>query len=50
MCPRSNCVELAIDVSAEEFGWNDTPCDAELVRGFVCKGERDPDLFPDIGT
>lgn len=50
MCPRSNCVEISIDVAAKEFGWNDAPCDAELVRGFVCKGERDPDLFPDIGT
>lgn len=50
MCPRSLCVELSIDVQAEEFGWNDTPCDDKLVRGFVCKGERDPDLFPDIGS
>jgi len=50
MCPRSDCVEIAIDVPADLFGWNDTPCDDELVRGFVCKGERDPELFPDIGS
>lgn len=50
MCPRPNCVELSIDVPSDQFGWNDTPCDDDLVRGFVCKGERDPDLFPDIGN
>lgn len=49
-CQPAACVEIAIDVVADHYGWNDTPCDDELVRGFVCKGERDPDLFPDIGN
>lgn len=50
MCQPAACVEISIDVADSEYGWNDTPCDDELVRGFVCKGERDPDLFPDIGS
>lgn len=46
MCPYENCVEMRIDRGADQFGWNDAPCDLELVRGFICKTKRDPELFP----
>lgn len=46
MCPQETCVELQLDVANEIAGWNDVPCDATFVRGYVCKTKRDPDLFP----
>ena len=47
-CARERCVEIALASAADQLGWNDAPCDSQLVRGFVCKTRRDPELFPGI--
>lgn len=45
-CPYENCTEIKYNEPGQISDWNDIDCATKFIRGYVCKTQRDPDLFP----